>query len=82
MTVKARPHLAKKRLDVLLVERGLIESRQKAQAIILAGEVRVNGQRAEARRFRLMRRSRLPERDRRSRAGPGTSWMEPSRILA
>jgi len=45
--VKARPHLAKKRLDVLLVERGLIESRQKAQAIILAGEVRVNGQRAE-----------------------------------
>ena len=47
MTVKARPHLAKKRLDVLLVERGLIESRQKAQAIILAGEVRVNGQRAE-----------------------------------
>ena len=47
MPVKARPHLAKKRLDVLLVERGLIESRQKAQAIILAGEVRVNGQRAE-----------------------------------
>ena len=45
--MKARPHLAKKRLDVLLVERGLIESRQKAQAIILAGEVRVNGQRAE-----------------------------------
>src|SRR6516162_6936816 len=29
----------RKRLDVLLVERGLAESRQKAQAMILAGEV-------------------------------------------
>ena len=37
----------KKRLDLLLVERELAESRQKAQALILAGEVRVNGQRAE-----------------------------------
>ena len=33
----------KKRLDLLVVERGLAESRQKAQAMILAGEVRVNG---------------------------------------
>ncbi|GAC1636460.1 MAG: TlyA family rRNA (cytidine-2'-O)-methyltransferase [Candidatus Acidiferrum sp.] len=32
----------KKRLDLLLVERGLAESRQKAQAMILAGEVTVN----------------------------------------
>jgi 23S rRNA (cytidine1920-2'-O)/16S rRNA (cytidine1409-2'-O)-methyltransferase len=45
--VKSHPHTARKRLDVLLVERGLAESRQKAQAIILAGEVRVNGQRAD-----------------------------------
>ena len=45
--MKARPHPAKKRLDVLLVERGLVESRQKAQAVILAGEVRANGQRAD-----------------------------------
>jgi len=49
--VKSRPHSAKehqkKRLDLLLVERNLAESRQKAQALILAGEVRVNGQRAE-----------------------------------
>lgn len=36
---------AKKRLDVLVVERGLAESREKAQAMILAGEVRVNGER-------------------------------------
>jgi len=37
----------KQRLDLLLVERGLAESRQKAQALLLAGEVRVNGQRHE-----------------------------------
>ena len=36
----------KKRLDVLLFERGLAESRQKAQAMLLAGSVRVNGQAA------------------------------------
>ena len=45
--MKARPHSAKKRLDVLLAERGLVDSRQKAQAVILAGEVRANGQRAD-----------------------------------
>jgi len=38
---------AKKRLDLLVVERGLAESREKAQAMILAGEVRVNGERSE-----------------------------------
>jgi 23S rRNA (cytidine1920-2'-O)/16S rRNA (cytidine1409-2'-O)-methyltransferase len=37
----------KQRLDMLLVERGFAESRQKAQAMLLAGEVRVNGQRHE-----------------------------------
>jgi 23S rRNA (cytidine1920-2'-O)/16S rRNA (cytidine1409-2'-O)-methyltransferase len=38
---------ARKRLDVLLVERGLAESLQKADAMILAGEARVDGVRAE-----------------------------------
>ena len=33
----------KARLDVLLAERGLAESREKAQALVLAGEVLVNG---------------------------------------
>ncbi len=37
----------RKRLDLLLVERGLAESRHKAQAMILAGEVQVNRQRAQ-----------------------------------
>jgi 23S rRNA (cytidine1920-2'-O)/16S rRNA (cytidine1409-2'-O)-methyltransferase len=37
----------KKRLDILLVERGLAESRQKAQAMILAGEVTVNSSKLE-----------------------------------
>jgi 23S rRNA (cytidine1920-2'-O)/16S rRNA (cytidine1409-2'-O)-methyltransferase len=39
---------SRKRLDVLLVERGLAESAQKALAMILAGEVQVDGQRASA----------------------------------
>jgi len=36
--------VAKKRLDVAVTELGLAESRQKAQALIMAGEVYVNGQ--------------------------------------
>jgi 23S rRNA (cytidine1920-2'-O)/16S rRNA (cytidine1409-2'-O)-methyltransferase len=36
--------MQKTRLDLLLVERGLAETRSKAQAIIMAGQVRVNGQ--------------------------------------
>jgi 23S rRNA (cytidine1920-2'-O)/16S rRNA (cytidine1409-2'-O)-methyltransferase len=38
-----RTKIVKQRLDLLVVARGLAESREKAQAMILAGEVRVNG---------------------------------------
>ncbi len=36
--------MAKKRIDVLMVERGLCPSRAVAQRLVMAGEVRVNGQ--------------------------------------
>lgn len=39
--------MAKIRLDVAMLERGLAESRQKAQAIIMAGQVYVNEQRVD-----------------------------------
>lgn len=42
----ASPKAAKRRLDVLLHERGLAASREKAQALILAGSVLVNQQKA------------------------------------
>lgn len=35
--------LGKARLDLLLVERGLAPSRQRAQALVLAGQIRVDG---------------------------------------
>jgi 23S rRNA (cytidine1920-2'-O)/16S rRNA (cytidine1409-2'-O)-methyltransferase len=35
--------LTKRRIDILLVERGLVESQAKAQAMIMAGEVVVGG---------------------------------------
>jgi len=36
--------MTKQRVDVLITERGLTESRSKAQRLVRAGEVRVNGQ--------------------------------------
>lgn len=45
--VPSKPKSEKMRLDLLVVERGLADTPQKAQAMILAGEVRVNGERSE-----------------------------------
>ena len=39
--------MKKERLDVLVTERGLAESRTKAQALIMSGQVYVNGQKEE-----------------------------------
>jgi len=36
--------MAKKRLDLIVVERGLAESREQAQRVIMAGQVKVDGQ--------------------------------------
>jgi 23S rRNA (cytidine1920-2'-O)/16S rRNA (cytidine1409-2'-O)-methyltransferase len=41
------PHAAKQRIDQLLVDRNLTPSREKARALILAGQVLVNGQRVD-----------------------------------
>src|SRR5260370_39400691 len=41
-----QPKVGRKRLDLLLVERGCAVSSQKATAMILAGEVQVDGKRA------------------------------------
>ena len=37
----------KKRLDILVTERGLAESREKAKALIMAGDVYVDQQKAD-----------------------------------
>src|SRR5260370_17430869 len=42
-----KPKAGRKRLDLLLVERGCAASPRKALAMILAGEVQVDGQRVE-----------------------------------
>ena len=42
-----KPKPVRRRLDLLLVERGLAESPEKAGALILAGEVEVDGKRAD-----------------------------------
>ena len=60
--MSAKP--TRKRLDVLLVERGLAESRQKAQAMILAGEVEIAGAKAEKAGLQVDESAKLEVRSR------------------
>ena len=53
---------AKERLDKLLVARGLAESREKAQALILAGEVYVEGQRVDKAGTKVPQEARIEVR--------------------
>ena len=53
---------AKQRLDVALVERGLAETRQKAQATIMSGIVYVNGQKVDKAGFAVAPETRLEVR--------------------
>jgi 23S rRNA (cytidine1920-2'-O)/16S rRNA (cytidine1409-2'-O)-methyltransferase len=46
-TIKRMSAAAKKRIDLLLVERGLVPSRERARALILAGRVLVSEQKVE-----------------------------------
>jgi len=57
--VPSKPKPGKKRLDLLVVERGLADSREKAQAMILAGEVRVNGSRSDKAGMQVATDSRI-----------------------
>ncbi len=48
MSLVTLPRMAKRRLDTLLAERGLFESRSRAAAAVIAGEVRLGGDGARA----------------------------------
>jgi 23S rRNA (cytidine1920-2'-O)/16S rRNA (cytidine1409-2'-O)-methyltransferase len=42
--VKYNSSMQKQRLDLLLTEKGMVESRTLAQRLVMAGQVRVDGQ--------------------------------------
>jgi 23S rRNA (cytidine1920-2'-O)/16S rRNA (cytidine1409-2'-O)-methyltransferase len=64
MTAAAMKRPAKVRVDQLLVERGLVESREKARALILAGQVLADGQKCDKPGHAISAESRLEVRER------------------
>jgi 23S rRNA (cytidine1920-2'-O)/16S rRNA (cytidine1409-2'-O)-methyltransferase len=67
----------RKRLDLLMVERGLAESQQKAQAMILSGEVEVDGSRADKAGASIAESSRIDVHARNAKyAGRGGFKLE------
>jgi 23S rRNA (cytidine1920-2'-O)/16S rRNA (cytidine1409-2'-O)-methyltransferase len=49
----------KERLDILLFERGMVATRSRAKAVIMAGEVLVNGQRIDKPGTRIDRKAKI-----------------------
>ena len=45
--------MTKKRLDNLLIEKGLFETKSKAQAAIMAGDVKINGEKITKAGFQI-----------------------------
>ena len=67
------------RLDVWLAEHGLAESREKAQALVMAGRVRVDGQRATKPGTRVKEGAAVAVEAGPATSGAGrSSWPAPS----
>ena len=69
---------ARERIDVLLVERGLASSRAKAQALVLAGDVRSAGTRLDKPGQRIARDADLVVRPARRWVGRGALKIKPA----
>ena len=63
----------KKRLDILVYEKGFAESREKAKAIIMAGQVYVDNQKADKCGAAYDENVKLEVRGRRTNAAPPTT---------
>ena len=68
----------RERIDVLLVERGLAETRAKAQALILAGDVSSDGMRIDKPGQRLPRDAEVAVRPARRWVGRGAEKIAPA----
>ena len=71
--------MKKERLDVLMVQRNLAESREKAKALIMSGIVYVNGQKEDkaGTSFEETVQIEVREAPLNMSAGEGLSWKRP-----